>query len=1054
MRKTLPLILLLAVFAGAGEFSAHAQTILKDYSARQARQWTARRAVAESIAAVNRIPIRSDLPDGRTFELQAFVNGVPRAFTTMNLNSARTISTDKVWPGGGYGFSLSGSTEVLGEWDAGSPLTTHQEYTGRILSTQNTVNGHSTHVAGTLIATGVQANAHGMSFQASLQCYDWDNDVAEMAAAAALGLHVSNHSYGLITGWYYNYFSDGKWVWFGDTTISGTQDYRFGFYDDEARQWDSLAFVSPFLLIDKAAGNDRGEGPTSQPVTHWIFNSLGQNILSNTVRDLDGGATGYNTLNGASTSKNVLVVGAVNDIVTGYQQPSDVVMSTFSCWGPTDDGRVKPDIVANGVNLYSSYSLSNTSYATLSGTSMATPSVTGSVGLLLQHQRNLHGSAALRSSTLRALLIHTADDAGNPGPDYQFGWGLMNTLHAAQLMSKDSADGAQSHIMELQLNQSDTITLPVYSYGAEPIKITLCWIDPPGTSPAPALNPTNIMLVNDLDLRLTYTGDQSAFEPWVLDPSNPSAPATTGDNVRDNVEQISLPSPFPGIYLARITHKGTLAGGSQKFSLIVTGNVQHFLTTAPDKIHITTNPGTTAVDSLTVRNSGTAPLSVKLTTHTSWLVADTIFHPVPASDSIRLPVTADATLIGQWTTLTDTLVVTSDDTIVPAIHIPVLLSTEGPKISANSSLGVETDSSLIASTGFRIRNVGTMALHCFISRSDSTPPSWLTVVDDSVVVGQADSQFIHLSVDARTLSPGSYSAHLAVASNDSSTGTVPVELSVTVYSSSSVQARVNAVWNMVSVPLTDSNRSAPHLFPGSISPAFAYAGAYVIHDSLTPGIGYWMRFPSAQDVYFNGTRIMSESLAVSPGWNLIGSLSLPIAVSTITSEPPGMATSKFYGYTGGYATSDSIIPGRGYWVKVDTSGVLILDANPSLIAGNRIQIDSHGEIPPPPPESGGSAEVRVPREYSLSEAYPNPFNPSTTIRYQLPALSHVTLVIYNLLGQKLQVLVDETQDAGYKQAVWNAANYSSGIFFCRIDAVRADDPHGRFIQVRKLVLLR
>ncbi len=134
--------------------------------------------------------------------------------------------------------------------------------------------------------------------------------------------------------------------------------------------------------------------------------------------------------------KNILTVGAVNPIAAGYSSAADVLMSSFSSWGPTDDGRIKPDVVADGVGLTSSIASSNNAYATYSGTSMATPNVTGSLLLLQEYYVQLHPGIFMRSATLKGLTIHTADEAGpNPGPDYQFGWGARQcsqSRHADQ----------------------------------------------------------------------------------------------------------------------------------------------------------------------------------------------------------------------------------------------------------------------------------------------------------------------------------------------------------------------------------------------------------------------------------------------------------------------------------------------------------------------------------------------------------------------------------------------------------------------------------------------
>jgi len=546
------------------------------FAQEQDKKWHIERAIAESIATKLGMPIRKEFPDGKVIELQRFENGMPVYYCTGNLNAARTISTDDVWSGGSGGFSLTGSSETLGIWDGGGVRLTHQEFGGR--ATQVDVPGsiidHATHVAGTMIASGVDPNAKGMSYQARLRAYDWNNVTSEMASEAVAGLKVSNHSWGWVRGWEWNYFGDNKWAWFGNPSISPTEDYKFGFYSFEAMDWDNIVRNSPNFLIVIIAHNNRNDGPTTQPVEHWVYVG-GTWILQTVTRDLDGGSDGYDCIpNGMNVAKNVLTVGAVYDIPGGYQQPSNVVMTTFSGWGPTDDGRIKPDVVANGTDLYSPIATSNTSYDWYNGTSMAAPNVSGSVGLLLQYRKNLFGSNPLRSATLKTLIINTADEAGpNSGPDYMFGWGLMNTLKVAQVMRADSTAGGNFMIREFTLNQGAQIEFQVLNDGTQPLRATICWTDPAGTPPSPSLNPTTPMLVNDLDLRV-ISPSPTTYYPWTLNPSNPSAPATTGDNTRDNVEQVHIASPSPGIHTVRINHKGTLSGGSQQVSVIVTGIVK------------------------------------------------------------------------------------------------------------------------------------------------------------------------------------------------------------------------------------------------------------------------------------------------------------------------------------------------------------------------------------------------------------------------------------------------------------------------------------------------
>lgn len=529
------------------------------------KKFESQRSRAQTIAKEKGISLRNELPNGTIIEFAGFDERGNMLFDkTYNLGAGRTISTNKVWPGGAVGTSLTGAgmNNRLGVWDGGAVRTSHQEFQSRAIQVDGATaqSDHATHVAGTMVAGGVTANAKGMSYEAPLRAYDWNNDDAEMTSAAGSGMLISNHSYGTITGWDQQ---GSAWVWFGDPSISNTEDWKFGFYDNQARDWDQIALNNPNYLICKAAGNDRGDYLSGST---WQYSDGTPG--SGTPPGLDGGSTGFDCIPTYGNAKNVLTVGAVNKINNGWTQVSDVVMSSFSGWGPTDDGRIKPDVVAAGVSIYSCISTSNTAYDTYQGTSMATPNGSGSLLLVQQHYNNVK-KTFMRSATLKGLAIHTADEAGNAGPDYKFGWGLLNTAKAVQLIS----DSSGSLILERTLNSGSTYSQGITSDGVKPLRITISWTDRPGTPVAASLDPSNRMLINDLDIRLTRTSDNTIFQPYILDPANPNTLATTGDNIRDNVEQIYLAAPQSGSYLLTVSHKSTLTGGSQAYSLIISGQI-------------------------------------------------------------------------------------------------------------------------------------------------------------------------------------------------------------------------------------------------------------------------------------------------------------------------------------------------------------------------------------------------------------------------------------------------------------------------------------------------
>ncbi len=543
---------------------------LEDLSRKLRAKRTARREYALDLAERYGWPVAESLPGGVRFSLQGVYGGMPQYFATCNADAAVSTGTGLVQGavGGGTGFRL-------GLWDAGKIRVSHQELAGRAYWNEpsGNLNDHSTHVAGTLVAEGVKAQARGMSYDADVYAYDWNYDDAEMAAEAGGGLTISNHSYSYIRGWYENtgIFNPG-WYWYGDSTVSETEDYYFGFYDSLSMDADDIANAAPDYLIVVAAANNRDDDVPAPGTEHYYYH-YGDSLWrkSTKVRDPDGGVDGYDCLpNGKQVAKNTLAVGAVED-VEAYTGPGDVIMTGFSSWGPTDDGRIKPDIVGNGWELYSCVTQSDTAYyGGASGTSMASPNVCGSLGLIQDYYMDQHSGTPMKAATLKALAIHTAREAGPaPGPDYMFGWGLLDA-NAAYGQAVEDLDDSKGLIEELTLNDGAALEYHYWCDGtASELRATICWSDPSGVPPDPAVDPPNIMLVNDLDLRVSL--GETEHRPWRLDPAAPGAVAARGDNFRDNVEQVLIDNPSEGIYAITIDHKSWLEGGSQDFSLIVSG---------------------------------------------------------------------------------------------------------------------------------------------------------------------------------------------------------------------------------------------------------------------------------------------------------------------------------------------------------------------------------------------------------------------------------------------------------------------------------------------------
>lgn len=476
--------------------------------------------------------------DGKSFSYLA----------TLNAGAAQTTGAT-VLQDETKGFHLTGEGIVAGVWDDGL-VKDHVEFDKRILSKEGvSAFNHATHVTGTILASGVNASAKGMAPQAKAYTYDFGNDLTEMISLASedeTGLLFSNHSYGTVTGWSK---PNGVWTWYGNSSISTEEDYLHGFYNQRTKDADALAYLSPYYTIVWAAGNDRFEtGDGTHPA------------------DCNKGA-GYDCIIPEAVAKNIITVGAVSKVLN-YTSPGSITMSHYSSWGPTDDGRIKPDIVSAGTDVFSTLATGENTYGSFTGTSMATPSVTGSLMLLQELHADLNGGHYMKAATLKALAIHTAKEAGpKAGPDYQFGWGLLDVKSAADLLV--SVNEKETRVIESSLTNGATYQFEILPAANKKITLTLCWTDPEGNPATPSLDPLDRMLVNDLDIRLI---DETGVitSPWILNPSVPQAQAIQGDNSRDNVEKIEFDTPLQRKYTVLVRHKGQLKNDKQDFSLILT----------------------------------------------------------------------------------------------------------------------------------------------------------------------------------------------------------------------------------------------------------------------------------------------------------------------------------------------------------------------------------------------------------------------------------------------------------------------------------------------------
>lgn len=546
--------------------------LLKEKEAYYRQKHQNEKRKAEAVAQINGWPIVIENADGSREELMRLTpDGYPVYYKTDNVNAAKATRANQLHTGGAMGLNLNGQGMTVRVWDGGNVRASHNAFGGRVTvvdEPSGTLNSHSTHVTGTMVASANPASVKGMAPQANARTFEWTDDSAEVLSEVQLGMLVSNHSYGVP-------------ISSGTNTLPG---WIVGAYITDSYEWDEIAYLSPYYLQVASAGNEGDSNANSDPL---LF--------------------GYDKLTTNKTCKNNLVVANCLDVTvdTNGNVTSSIDINSSSSQGPTDDLRIKPDITGNGTGLTSTNSTGNSATISMSGTSMSSPNVAGTLILLQQHYNNLYNSY-MRAATLKGLACHTADDAGETGPDPVFGWGLLNAKKAAQTIS---GNGVSSWISEENLNQGQSFSMTVNATGTEPLIASITWTDLPG-----AMNTSSVpndyikALVNDLDIRITR--NSTTYYPWRLS-ANPALPAlNNGDNDVDNVEQVKIATPTAGQYTITVTHKGNLVTNSQKYSLVITGISSAFaINSTSSDLTLCANQNATFTFTYTQSGTGTTTFS-------------------------------------------------------------------------------------------------------------------------------------------------------------------------------------------------------------------------------------------------------------------------------------------------------------------------------------------------------------------------------------------------------------------------------------------------------------
>lgn len=387
------------------------------------------------------------------------------------------------------GRNLTGQGVVIGIGDDANPVR-HMDFAGRMIN-RNILSGgsHGIHVMGTAAGAGILDERYiGFAPKASIIAQTVSNLLTNIPAYVQdYGMVITNNSYG-------NIVDDCE---------------TFGVYDLYSRILDQQSSTYPYLQNVFAAGNS------------------GRMLCGNYV------PTFRNVLGGYQSAKNIIAVGNTSE---------NDSLHYVSSKGPARDGRIKPEITAQGKNVASSWPTNIYSFNT--GTSMASPAVAGGLALLYQHYRQLNSGNNPKAGLMKALLCNGATDLGNAGPDYSYGFGWMNLLRSAIMLEKNNYF---SNSIATGNTQDQVITVPA---NTAQLKVMLYWNDTAASVLA------SQALVNDLDLEVIDPSSNTVL-PFLLDtiPANVNNPAGTGVDHINNIEQVVIQNPVAGNYTLRV--KGT-----------------------------------------------------------------------------------------------------------------------------------------------------------------------------------------------------------------------------------------------------------------------------------------------------------------------------------------------------------------------------------------------------------------------------------------------------------------------------------------------------------------
>ncbi len=626
------------------------------------------------------------------------------------------IQVNPVW----QNLGLHGAGQIVAVADSGldtgNLATLSPDFAGRIAATHvlsegaawDDNHGHGTHVAGSVAGAGVQSGAITATHQ-------YSGTFAGIAPEASLVVQAFEvEAGGAIIGLnpdYYPLFDqayvDGARLhsdsWGDNTGPITDTEAAYGGYPYGAQRTDQFVWEHPEMTIFVAAGNSGVDGTPG---------FLGFCIDGDGVVDPD-------SLLSPATAKNVVTVGAsesnrtsgglagfpwllLNFCFSTEPIASDPIsndangMAAFSSRGPVDDGRVKPDLVAPGVNIVSNRSHAsgagalwgqhetNPDYVYSGGTSMATP-LTAGLGALAREWLAGRGLASPSAAALKALLLNTTHDmapgqyGAGPAQEIPFtrpnnvaGWGrgdagFMLAAAPYDLWIDDHTTGLSTGE---SVNYTHTPARPLEVVTSTyPVRVMLAWTDPPASLSAAS------QLVNDLDLVVTGPGGATYYGNDVA----------TGDRI-NNVEGVVINDPPLGQYSVQVT-AFNVPVSAQPYALVVAGGISSAPPDSTPTVTATrtpTSPATTTPTATRTPTPTSTASAMATTTSTATTTPTATRTPTPTPTSTAAA-TASTTATAASSTATTTPTVTRTPTPTPTSTAAVTASATATAASSTAT---------------------------------------------------------------------------------------------------------------------------------------------------------------------------------------------------------------------------------------------------------------------------------------------------------------------------------------------------------------------------------